>query len=61
MELPIKPKPNEKYLRLGAKDAAGVAFQIAKRYSPDTEADWSIFREFTQAHLKYAKRSTTNL
>jgi len=61
MDIPIKPKPNEKYLSLGARDAQKVAMAVAKRYSPDTEPDWSIFREFTQAHLKYAKSAIAKL
>jgi len=61
MELPIKPKPSEKYFALGARQAAVVAFNVAKRYSPDAQPDWSIFKEWTQAHLSYAKKVTGNL
>lgn len=57
MELPIKPKPTKKYLELGARDASLVAWKVARQYSPDREPDMAIFREWTQAHLRYAAKA----
>lgn len=50
MKIFVKPKPNEKFYRLPAAEAAHTAMQVARQYGNDGQPDWQIFRDWTAAH-----------
>jgi hypothetical protein len=59
MKILIKPKPNQKFYRLSYKQAALVAMKVAREYSSDGQPDWSLFKEWTDAHM--ARNRTKNI
>lgn len=56
MKLLIKPKPNKKYFDLPSREATKLAWELAKDYGIDGNADMDVFREFAVEHGKRQKQ-----
>jgi hypothetical protein len=48
MQVLVKPKPNDKFFKLSARESSLVAMRVAKE-AGNGATDWQVFREWTQA------------